>query len=158
VEEDLMSRRWASATGCPIDQPAALGRPSDAIAVECAEAFIVRNGYTETPAVADTTQLAFESLEFARTIAELREKRRGMLESRAYGVCAGPSAWGGFAVVFRYAPGAFGGRLAVDGATVGRVVTMDTTLAHLRVQHQDVYLAAVEKPNDGCRLLDRGER
>jgi hypothetical protein len=152
-QEDLVRGHWAAPTNCPAHRHDALP-PADSLAVRCAEAFITRNGYTDNPAVTDTTQLAFESIEVAATLADLRAGRRGMLEPQAYGICRDVGRYA-FIVVFRYAPRAFGRTVPLDRTTTGRAVTMDSALTGLRVQHQDFNLAAVEVPYVGCRRVDQ---
>jgi hypothetical protein len=114
----------------------------EGVAILCAEAFVARNGYTDAPAVSDTGQLAFESIELERSLTALLARRRSTLESNAYGVCPLGAVGPGLTVVFRY-----------HGATVrrtGRAVTMTAGFDSLRVQHRDFILANVADSGAAC--------
>jgi hypothetical protein len=95
--------------------------------VRCAEWFVSRNGYTDLPPVADSAQLAHESIELAQPAAALVAARRNTLARRAALVCAGAKRAAGYTVAF-LAPGD-------TTAGSGRAVTMDTAFADLRVEH-----------------------
>lgn len=124
---------------CRVPRAAESTAPRHAVA--CAEDFIARNGYTSA-AVADTTQLASESIEYAQSAAELVRLRQGGLQPRAFGVC---EMEGGseFTVVFLYARG--------SEHENGRAVTMSGGFDRLRVQHRDFILANVRERRHGCR-------
>ena len=68
-------------------------------AVEIAEQFLQENGYTDAPDSLIKSQLDHESVELARSRAELLEWRRNTLRPRAIGVSATDDGWG---VAFDY--------------------------------------------------------
>jgi hypothetical protein len=114
----------------------------EGVAILCAEAFVARNGYTDAPPVSDTTQLAFESIEWKRSLTALLAHRRNTLESSAYGVCPLGAVGPGLAVVFRYR--------ADTVRSTGRAVTMTAGFDSLRVQHRDFILANVADSGAAC--------
>jgi hypothetical protein len=114
----------------------------EGVAILCAEAFVARNGYTDAPPVSDTTQLAFESIEFERSLTTLLAHRRNTLESNAYGVCPLGAVGPGLAVVFRH--------LGDTVRRTGRAVTMTAGFDSLRVQHRDFILANVADSGAAC--------
>ena len=106
-------------------------------AVRLAEEFVARNGYTDLPP--DRANLTGESIEWSSDVDMLLRLRRDSLERRAYGVRpVGKVGRPGWTVVFRHKE-----HDAPDNT--GRAVTMDSDFRNLRVQHQDFFLAAVEK-------------
>ena len=117
--------------------------PEDA-AVRCAEWFVVRNGYTDQP-VADSSELASESIEHARSIGDLVADRRNSLSRYAAVVCRYGRRGPGYTVGFS-APGHPGGSL-------GRAVTMDTSFSDLRVEHVAYLLARARSDAAKCRAL-----
>ena len=126
--------------------PGLAGLPPDTAAVRCAEWFVARNGYTDLAPVADSTQLASESIEFAPSVAELLASRRNTLGRRAAVVCREAPRGAGYTVGFA-APGDRARR-------EGRAVTMDASFGALRVEHQ-VYLLS-EALSDSARCHPAG--
>ena len=106
-------------------------RVTPAKAVELAEQFIERNGYTGTP---PTLPISYESLEWGGSDEKILELRRATLKLPAYGYSCGDS---GCVVIFRYAK-------PDPERAVGRAVTMDPRGQGLRVEHQDIFLNAAE--------------
>ena len=122
-----------------------LASPLDT-AVWCAEQFIARNGYTDLAPVADTTLIAFESLEWASGIEEMLRHRHNTLQRNALGVCKEPPGirpTTGFVVVFRYR----------DTTLGARGVTMSKRFQELRVEHQNFNDDAVDSARFGCRRV-----
>jgi len=108
-------------------------------AIELAEKFIVRNGYTELPP--DMENLSHESIEWESNMDAMLKKRRDTLEKRAFGVMPdrkhGSPGW---TIVFRYTH--------PSDSTMkknGRVVTMNLDGSEPRVEHVDFILAKVDK-------------
>jgi hypothetical protein len=115
-------------------------------AVWCAEQFVARNGYTDRPAVADTSLLASESFELSSSAAEMLRMRDNTLEPQAVGLCApSPSEarapTNGYIIAFRYR----------DTAGTMRGVTMSDRFTNLRMQHQDLNPAVLDSAHYGCR-------
>ena len=119
----------------------------DLFAVRCAEWFVARQGYTEQPSVADSTAVAYESIEFAESTAELLMQRRGTLESRAMGVCQGGARGSAWTVVFWN-----------RGRTGARAVTLDEAFGSLRVEHVDFRPEAITEGVLACRSLPKDAR
>jgi hypothetical protein len=116
---------WVSAAG------ASETRVTPAKAVELAEQFIERHGYTDK---SPTLPISYESLERGGSDEKILELRRATLKLPAYGYSCGDS---GCVVIFRYAkPDA--------ERAVGRAVTMDPRGQKLKVEHQDIFLSAAE--------------
>jgi hypothetical protein len=113
---------------------------SAADAVRIAERFVVLNGYTDLPAADDLAQLTPESLELRGDRSWWLEERRNTLERSAYGYWRGRrGSRPGWTVVFRYVDA------PPEYRDVGRAVTMDPDGTHVRVEHIDALLKAVEK-------------
>lgn len=100
-------------------------------AVELAEQFIQRNGYTDKAA---TLPISYESLERGGSDGKILELRHATLKLPAYGYTCGDS---GCVVIFRYAK-------EDPKRRVGRAVTMDRGGQGLRIEHQDILLSAAE--------------
>jgi hypothetical protein len=116
---------------CGASADASEERVTPAKAVELAEQFIERNGYTEKP---PTLPISHESLERGGSRERILELRRATLKLPAYGYSCGDS---GCVVIFRY--------LKPDPErAVGRAVTMNSSGQGLRVEHQDIFLSAAE--------------
>lgn len=118
--------------------------PRDSAAVRCAEWFVARNGYTDQPP-ADSSALASESIEYARSLSDLLAQRRNSLARHAAVVCRYGRRGFGYTVGFRT-------RRHPDDS-LGRAVTMDTALKELRVEHMDYLLARARSDNAECRAL-----
>ena len=103
-------------------------------AVEAAEQFIARNGYTNLPP--DRTKLTYESIEWESDINRMLKERHDQLERRAFGVVPGRKGRAsGWTVVFRY-------RHPADSKErkIGRAVTMNLDGSDMRVEHVDFIL------------------
>ena len=111
-------------------------------AVACAEWFVARNGYTDA-SPADSAELAGEFIEYAPTVAKLLASRRNTLSRHAAVVCRGAP----------YGPGYTVGFAAPDTREVdeGRAVTMDSTFAGLKVEHQGYRLNVALADSAHCR-------
>ena len=135
--------RGQTADACSV--PARSGQTPAQRAVACAEAFVRDNGYTDTPALADTTRLVPESIEWTGGWAARLDFRRGQLAPRAVAVCPWitGSRTPGFTVVFaRRAP-----------APGARAVVMLADYTLLEVEHQDLDPAALWDPEYRCTRL-----
>ncbi len=112
---------------------------TEAQAIEFAEKFIVRNGYTELPL--EKENLAYESIEWKSNVDEMLKMRHDTLERKAFGISRdnkGNSA--GWTVVFKYK------NLSDDQTPKnGRAVTMNLDGSKARVEHKDFILAYVDK-------------
>lgn len=120
------------------------GLAGQAAAVECAEAFVARNGYTLAPPV-DSAELVLEFLECGGSVEELLACRRGTLESWAAVVCDGSAGRQGNTVAFQYADQTV--------SRNGRAVTMSRGFTRLEIGHQDFLLADAMQGAFGCRPL-----
>jgi hypothetical protein len=113
-------------------------------AIQCAQDFIARNGYTAKPPTVDSASMAHESIVFTTSVADELRDRRNSLEEHAVGVCSGSRGDStGFTVVFRT-------RSHSGGA---RAVTMDAQFQELRVEHVDFRLDVVMNRRYGCEPL-----
>lgn len=107
-------------------------------AVYLAECFIIQNGYTDLPPIADKSKLTPENL-FPGTDEEGLKMRHNSLERKAYSYERDNELYGGsWVVMFRYKsrpnPADFyNGKLYESG----RAVVMDFYGKRLRVQHSD---------------------
>lgn len=113
---------------------------TEAQAVEFAEKFIERNGYTDLPP--DKDNLAYESIERKSDVDEMLKMRYDTLERQAFGISRGRKGIpdSGWTVVFRY-------KNSSDQTTskIGRAVTMNFDGSAARVEHVDFILAKVDK-------------
>lgn len=112
---------------------------TEAQAIEFAEKFIERNGYTDLPP--DKENLAYESIEWESNVDEMLKMRHDTLERKAFGVSRGRKGGSaGWTVVFRY-------KNSSDEQTrrSGRAVTMNLDGSEARVEHVDFILAKVGK-------------
>lgn len=112
---------------------------TEAQAIEFAEKYIERNGYTDLPA--DKETLDRESIEWDANVDEMLKSRQNTLERKAYGVSNGRKGnIAGWTIVFRY-------ESSSDKETRknGRAVTMNLDGSNARVEHVDFILAKVEK-------------
>lgn len=112
---------------------------SEAQAIEFAEKFIERNGYTDLPP--DKENLAYESIEWESNVDEILKMRHDTLERKAFGISRGRKGDStGWTAVFRY-------KNPSDEQTRknGRAVTMDLDGSKPRVEHIDFILEKVDK-------------
>lgn len=108
---------------------------TEAQAIEFAEKFIERNGYTNLPP--DKENLASESIEWESNADEMLKTRHNTLERKAFGVSRGRKGnSAGWTVVFRYKG---------SKSKNGRAVTMELDGSKARVEHVDFILAKVDK-------------
>lgn len=108
-------------------------------AVEFAEKFIERNGYTDS--LADRENLAYESIEWESNVNEMLEMSHNTLVSKAFGVCRGRKGGSaGWTVVFKYKHS-----YKEEVQKNGRAVTMNLDGTNARVEHVDFILSKVEK-------------
>ena len=130
------------------------GSPAESVAVQCAEDFVVRNGYTDLPG--DSSTMVGESIEISGTPQEVIARRRGTLDRRAALLCwlrpaqdtlvSTPGMRGpGYEVGF-LAPGEVAAKYA-------RVVSMDTSYRQLRMQHLPLIVDAALVDTTVCRAL-----
>jgi hypothetical protein len=131
---------------CRLARPIPEGR--DSLAVKCAEAFVLRNGYTDAP-VTDSTLLAHEFIEPGGSALEVLQHRRSTLAARAILLCNDRRDHPGFTVAFAYR-----GDTAYSQA---RAVTMDTSFGGLRIEHVD-FLPRVAATSPGCTWLAASAR
>jgi hypothetical protein len=112
---------------------------TEAQAIEFAEKFIERNGYTDLPP--DKEKLAYESIEWESNVNEMLRMRHNTLERKAFGISRGRKGdFVGWTVVFKY-------KNPPDKQTKknGRAVTMNLDGSEATVVHQDFILAKVDK-------------
>ena len=130
------------------------GSSAESVAVQCAEDFVVRNGYTDLPG--DPSTVAGESIEISGTPQEVIARRRGTLDRRAALLCwlkpaydtavSTPGMRGrGYEVGF-LAPGEVAAKYA-------RVVSMDRSYRQLRMQHLPLIVDAALADTTVCRAL-----
>ena len=128
--------------------------PAESVAVQCAEDFVIRNGYTEQPG--DPSTVAGESIEISGTPEEVLSRRRGTLDRRAALLCwlrpthdtavSAPGMRGpGYEVGF-LAPGEVAPRYA-------RAVSMDASYRQLRMQHLPLIVDAALADTTICQSL-----
>jgi hypothetical protein len=115
----------------------------DVLARECAELFIIRNGYTDLPPVPDSTQWVPEFMDTG--VAE----RRRMLRRRAIAVCDFARRADAVSVIFAYDSTFPLPKPATENeprAKTGRVVEVGAD-GSLALVHQDVFLP---ETSEGC--------
>lgn len=105
--------------------------------VYLAECFIIQNGYTDLPPLADKSKLTPENL-FPGTDDWGLKMRHDSLERKAYSYAHVERYGDGWEVMFRYKPHLdtvkfYGERLAY----IGRAVSMDAYGKRMRVEHSD---------------------
>jgi hypothetical protein len=120
------------------------GTPAPMHAIRCAEDFILQNGYTASPPTADSTLIALESIERARSLTQLLEQRHNTLHRHAIGVCETEAEAAAYIVVFRFTD---------HISEIGRAVTMSRAFTELRVQHRDFLLSNLFEQRHGCRTV-----
>ena len=131
----------SSQTVSPTPQPTQpKGQPvTEAQAIEAAENFIARNGYTDLPP--DKEKLAHESIEWGSNVDDMLRSRHNTLESKAYGVSLGRKGGSsGWTVIFGYKKPTY--RQMRES---GRAVTMDVNGSNIRLEHVDFILKKVDK-------------
>jgi hypothetical protein len=112
---------------------------------QLAECFVIQNGYTDLPPMADLSKLSYETFNDGPPPEKALELRRNTLERTAWGVAregAGKDrVWqkDGWTVAFRYHPN-------IEGRV--RVVTMDAYGQYLRMQHPDYPPGMFKKPDE----------
>ncbi len=110
-------------------------------AVACAEDFVRTNGYTDAPASSDSARLAYESIEWGSTTAEILSHRHNSLRPNADIVCFNAASdTQRYLIVF----------LRSTDSTKARAVTMDSAYYHMRMQHRDVRLDYVSSHSPSC--------
>lgn len=118
---------------------------STAQAIRIAEKFVARNGYTDLPPTKDKSKLSYESIEFEGSIEKMLKFRRNTLERKAYGFLWGKTRGGrgekGWTVAFLYKD-----RDKAKTPETGRAVTMNEYGKNLRMQHVDIFLKRLKKP------------
>ena len=108
---------------------------SEAQAIEFAEKFIQRNGYTDLPP--DKENLARESIELESNVDEMLKMRYDTLERKAFGILSGQVRnEAGWTVVFKFKN---------SSSKNGRAVTMNLDGSRARVEHQEFILAKLGK-------------
>jgi hypothetical protein len=108
-------------------------------AVEFAEKFIARNGYTDLPP--DKENLAHESIEWESNTDEMLKKRHDTLERKAFGVVRhGKGSAAGWTVVFKY-KNPSDRQMRQDG----RAIAMNPNGSNARVEHKDFILAKIDR-------------
>jgi hypothetical protein len=121
------------AMSTPVERPESKNL-SESAAVEKAEGFVIRNGYTIWPEF--NNKISFESVEWSTDTTRLLERRHNTLRTKAYGVRHGRKGNApGWTVVFRRKNGYEAG---------GRAVTMNLDGSEIRMEHTDFRLNAVE--------------
>ncbi len=113
-------------------------------AVYLAECFIIQNGYTDLPPIADKSKLTPENV-YPGTDEEGMKMRHDSLERKAYSYYRSELYGGSWVVMFCYKPHPdivkfYGNRLDYTG----RAVIMDFFGKRLRVQHSDYPLRMPE--------------
>jgi hypothetical protein len=142
------------ARDCPID-PA--GMTPEVAAIQCAEAFIARNGYTQVEPTTTLELIASESVEDDTALSALLEHRHNQLGPSAIVVCPGrvirrtePGWTVAFGVTKEYLPDSMAQRMGIRD--LERAVTMDTTFGELRMEHMP-FDRALHTQNGNCREL-----
>ena len=112
-------------------------------AVQCAEQFVARNGYTRAHA-ADSASVTLETIDRGRAIRRVLRDRYNTLQPRAAALCPGPRKSGGYMVAF--------GRVGTD-TVAGRAVTMSATGSHLQLESAEFGVVGARRGQFGCRPL-----
>jgi len=112
-------------------------------AVAAAECFIIQNGYTDLPPIADRSKLTPENV-WGLTDDEGMKMRHDSLERKAHSYERNAEFFGGsWVIMFRYKPHPrvvefYGNRLDY----VGRAVVMNLEDKRIRIQHSDYPLTS----------------
>ena len=115
------------------------GQLTQSEAVDLAEKFIARNGYTDLPP--DQTKLTYESIEWEGNVDKMLELRHDTLERHAYGFRSGRKGGEpGWTIVFRFKHPTYR-----QMRTNGRAVTMNLDGSKPRVEHVDFILRYATK-------------
>lgn len=113
-------------------------------AVYQAECFIIQNGYTDLPPIADKSKITPENV-WGSTDDEEMKMRHDSLERKVYSYYRSEMYGGSWVVMFRYTPRPktveFYGEALNN---IGRAVVMDFFGKRLRVQHSDYSLKMPE--------------
>jgi hypothetical protein len=121
--------------GVPLDEQTA---------IQIAEKFIADNGYTDLPPISDTSQLAYESIEWQSDVNKMLQLRHNTLEQKAFSLSKDRFGKMGWTIGFRYKGGTEGvGRAVIEEH--GRAVTMDLDGGNMRVEHKDVFLKKLDR-------------
>ena len=128
--------------------------PAESVAVQCAEAFVVRNGYTDLPG--DPSMVAGESIEIAGTPEEVLARRQGSLDRRAAVLCwLRPAHDTAVSAPGMRGPGYEIGFVAPGDTTAkyASIVSMDTAFRQFRMQHLPLIVDAALSDSTACRAL-----
>jgi len=125
----------------PCDYPQPQFRELEAEeAVYLAECFIIQNGYTDLPPIADKSKLTPENV-FPLTEEEGLKMRYDSLERKAYSYERSELYGGSWVIMFRFKPHPEVLKFYGEGLKyIGRAVTMDFYGKRLRVQHSNYTL------------------
>lgn len=105
---------------------------SQKAAVELAEKFIVKNGYTDAPPDQIMQELDYESIEFAENRIKMLQQRQNTLQPKAIGAKKGRRGGkAGWSIAFDFSASVH------DGRDSCRVVTMDNDGSNIRIEHVD---------------------
>jgi hypothetical protein len=133
----------------PCDYPKPKYRELEAQeAVYLAECFIIQNGYTDLPPIANKSKLTPENV-FPLIDEEGLKMRHNSLERKSYSIERANESWGGsWIVVFRYksrcnSADFYNG----ESNEWGRAVIMDIFGRRLRVKHTDYPLSSPHLPD-----------
>jgi hypothetical protein len=118
--------------GVPLDEQTA---------IQVAEKFIADNGYTDLPPMRDTSQLAYESIEWESNATRILQLRQNTLERKAFSLSKNKRGW---TIGFRHKGGTEGvGRVVME--ELGRAVTMQLDGGNMRVEHVEVFLKKLDR-------------
>jgi len=132
---------WRTPTTCGSGE----GRIGPQQAVQCAELFIARNGYTTAPAI-DSPYMVLASVDRGRPIDRISQDRYNTIQPRAAAVCPGVGHSGGYMIAFA--------RVGGDTAS-GRAVTMSANGADLHLDDSEFMVAGARRGQFGCRPVPR---
>lgn len=108
-------------------------------AVYRAECFIIQNGYTDLPPLADKSQITLEDI-YTLTVEEGMAMRRDLLERRAFSYRRDNDFYGGsWVIMFRYK--SHPNMMKFYGEErnhIGRAVVMNFFGRHVRIQHSSI--------------------
>jgi hypothetical protein len=131
------------------------GASDDVLVRQCAELFVIRNGYTDLPPVPDSSQWVSEFIDVGNA------NRRHMLQRRAVAVCDFARRADAVSVIFAYGPTfplpVEEGKEYQPRPKVGRAVEVGRD-GSIAVVHQDVFLPDTTNRFHGgrCRSFAEG--